>query len=78
MEFLPLETSLKNKLKTVIDDFKARALIQKKVFLEKEGKDHLWRGQFSQARPLLEELKDIDPDNEEVHQDLYRSYRNQD
>ncbi|MCJ7833311.1 MAG: tetratricopeptide repeat protein, partial [Deltaproteobacteria bacterium] len=42
MEFLPLETSLKNKLKTVIDDFKARALIQKKVFLEKEGKDHLW------------------------------------
>ena len=77
-EFLPLEPNLKNKLQTLIDDFKARALIQKKVFLEKEGKDYLWRRQFSQARPLLEELKDIDPDNEDVEQDLYKSYRSQD
>ena len=30
-----------------------------------------------QARPLLEELKDIDPDNDEVDQDLSRSYQNQ-
>ena len=78
MEFLPLEPDLKNKLRTIVDDFKVRALIQKKVFLEKEGKDHLWRGQFPQARPLLEELKDIDPDNEEVHPDLVRSYQYRD
>ncbi|MGA3083907.1 MAG: tetratricopeptide repeat protein [Thermodesulfobacteriota bacterium] len=78
MEYLPLEPNLKNKLQTVLDDFKARALIQKKVFLEKEAKDYLWRGQFSPARPLLEELKDIDPDNEDVQQDLNRSYRSQD
>jgi tetratricopeptide (TPR) repeat protein len=78
LEFLPLEPNLKNKLRTIVDDFKVRALIQKKVFLEKEGKDRLWRGQFSQARPLMEELKDTDPDNEEVGPDLYKSYRNQD
>ncbi len=76
MEFLPLEPNLKDRLKTIVDDFKAKALIQKKVFLEKEGKDYLWRNQFLQARPLLEELKDIDPDNEEVHPDIDRAYRN--
>jgi tetratricopeptide (TPR) repeat protein len=75
VEFLPLEPEMQNKLKILIDDFKARALIQKKVFLEKEGKNFVWKGQFILARPLLEELKDIDPDNEEVPPDLYRSYR---
>jgi tetratricopeptide (TPR) repeat protein len=78
VEFLPLEPDLKNKLKTIIEDFKVRALIQKKVFLEREGKDYLWRSQFIMARPLLEELKNIDPDNEEVIPDLARSYQNQD
>jgi tetratricopeptide (TPR) repeat protein len=77
-DFLPLEPGLKNKLKTLIEDFKVKALIQKKVFLEKEGKDYLWRSQHIMARPLLEELKDIDPDNEEVLPDLERSYRNLD
>jgi tetratricopeptide (TPR) repeat protein len=78
MGLLHLEPNLKKNLEIVLDEFKAKALIQKKVFLEKEGKDHLWRLQFLQATPLLEELKDIDPDNEEVQQDLYRSYRSQD
>lgn len=77
MEILPLEPDLKNGLKTIVDDFKTRALIQKKVFLEKEEKDYLWRNQFVQARPLLEELKRIDPDNEEVYPDIDRAYGNQ-
>lgn len=77
VDLLSLEPSLHDKLKTLIEGFKARALIQQKVFLEKEGKDHLWRSQFSQSRPFLEELKKIDPDNEEVNQDLDRSYRSQ-
>ncbi len=75
VEFLPLAPDMKNKLKIILDDFKARAMIQKKVFLEKEGKDLLWRNQFIQARPFFEELKDIDPDNEELPLDLYRAYR---
>jgi tetratricopeptide (TPR) repeat protein len=78
VEFLTLEPDLKNKLKTIIEDFKVRALIQKKVFLEKEGKDYLWRSQFIMARSLLEELKNIDPDNEDVLSDLNRSYLDQD
>ena len=75
INFLSLEPNLKNKLETLIDSVKSGALIQKKVFLEREGKDHLWRRQFSQARPFLEELKEIDPDNEEVEQDIATSYR---
>ncbi|MBA4392416.1 MAG: hypothetical protein C0407_02570, partial [Desulfobacca sp.] len=70
-----LEPKLKEKLLTIIEGFKAKALIQKKVYLEKEGKDHLWRNQGVQARPFLEELKRIDPDHEEVYQDLDKSYR---
>lgn len=70
-----LESKLKEKLKTIIEGLKTKALIQKKVYLEKEGKDYLWRNQFMQARSFLEELKAIDPDNEEVHQDSDRSYR---
>jgi tetratricopeptide (TPR) repeat protein len=75
LDSFPLESKLKEKLKTIIQGLKAEALIQKKVYLEKEGKDHLWRNQLIQARPFLEELKTIDPDNEEVYQDYDRSYR---
>lgn len=77
IEFFPLEADQKNKLQRLMDDFKARALIQKKVYLEKEEKDRLWRGQFSLARPYLEALKELDPDNEEVPQDISRSYRSE-
>ncbi|MBI4765521.1 MAG: tetratricopeptide repeat protein [Deltaproteobacteria bacterium] len=77
IEFLSLEPILKKKLESLLDDFKVRALIQKKVFLEKEEKDYLWRGLFFQARPLLEELKEIDSDNEEVPPDIDRAYRSQ-
>jgi tetratricopeptide (TPR) repeat protein len=73
IEFLSLDPILKNRLRSLLDDYKARALIQKKVFLEKEGKDYLWRGLLFQARPLLEELKEIDPDNEEVFPDVKKS-----
>jgi len=75
IENLPFEPNQKNKLKTIIEELKVRALIQKKVYLEKEGKDLLWRRQYAQARSFLEELREIDPDNEELHQDLDRSYR---
>lgn len=78
IDLLYLEANQKDKLKTLIEEFKAKALIQQKVFLEKEGKDRLWRSQFSQSKPFLEELKTIDPDNEEVNQDLEKSYRSQD
>jgi tetratricopeptide (TPR) repeat protein len=78
IESFSLESKLKDKLKTIIEGLKAEALIQKKVYLEKEGKDHLWRNQSVQARPFLEELKAIDPDNEEVYQDYSRSFRIQD
>jgi len=73
-----LEPGLKEKISVLLQDLEDKAAVQRKVFLEKEGKDHLWRSQFLQARPLLEELKDVDPDNEEVDQDIYRSYRSQD
>lgn len=75
IEIFTLEKDQKDKIKTLIEGFKARALIQKKVYLEKEGKDRLWRTQLTQARPFLEELKTIDPDNAEVKEDLDRSYR---
>lgn len=75
MDFLPLASQQQDKLRTLIERFKAKALIQQKVYLEKEGKDRLWRSQFSQSRPFLDELKMLDPDNEEVNQDLDRSYR---
>ena len=78
IDFLPLASQQQEKLKALIERFKAKALIQQKVYLEKEGKDRLWRSQFSQSRPFLEELKILDPDNEEVNQDLDRSYRFQD
>jgi tetratricopeptide (TPR) repeat protein len=77
IDFLPLTSQQQEKLKALIERFKAKALIQQKVYLEKEGKDRLWRSQFSQSRPFLEELKILDPDNEEVNQDLDRSYRDQ-
>ncbi|MEW6184336.1 MAG: tetratricopeptide repeat protein [Thermodesulfobacteriota bacterium] len=71
------DREISSKLLPLLEDLEAHYMIQKKVFLEKEGKDHLWRRQFSQARPLFEELKVIDPDNEDVEQDIYQSYRNQ-
>jgi tetratricopeptide (TPR) repeat protein len=71
----PLTSILNEKFNAVIQGLKAEALIQKKVFLEKEGKDYLWRGRGEQARIFLEELKRIDSDHEEVHQDLGKSYR---
>jgi tetratricopeptide (TPR) repeat protein len=77
MDRLPLESTQKNKLSALIDEFKARALIQQKVYLEKEGKDRLWRSQFALSRPFFEQLKMIDPDNPEVDQDLDRSCRSQ-
>lgn len=75
MNGLPLTPVQKDKLDTLIEGFKTKALIQKKVYLEKEGKDRLWRNQFTQARPFLEALKGLDPDNEDVYQDISRSYR---
>jgi hypothetical protein len=40
-----------------------------------EGKDRLHRGQYLPARVILENLKLIDPGNEDVDSDLERSYR---
>ncbi len=40
-----------------------------------EGKDLIWRGQLLPARPVLEELQALDPENEDVREDLERSYR---
>jgi hypothetical protein len=40
-----------------------------------EGKDRLHRGQYLPARNILETLKLIDPENQEVDSDLERSYR---
>jgi tetratricopeptide (TPR) repeat protein len=77
VEFLSWQPELKNKLNNLIEDFKAKALIQKKVYLEKEGKFYLWRSQSIMARPFLEQLKEIDPENEEVLLDMERSFRNQ-
>jgi tetratricopeptide (TPR) repeat protein len=71
---IPLDEVQKNRLEAIIKEFSARALIQKKVYLEKMGKDLLWRNQLLQARPFLDALKAIDPDNEEVPQDISRSY----
>lgn len=77
LPYLTLDPMVREKISALLQDLEEKVAVQRKVFLEKEGKDHLWRSQFLQARPLLEELKDIDPDNEEVEEDLYRSYRNQ-
>jgi len=73
----PLEPKLNEKFRLTIERLKPMALIQKKVFLEKEGKDYLWRNEGRQARPLLLELKRIDPDNEEIQYDLGRSFLTQ-
>jgi tetratricopeptide (TPR) repeat protein len=74
---IPLDPETKRNLLILLEDLEAQYIIQRKVFLEKEGKDYLWRKQFSQARPLFEELKVMDPDNEDLEQDIYQSYRNQ-
>ncbi len=62
-------------IREFIEILKVLALIQKKTYLEMEGKDLLWKGLFFQARVPLEELKDLDPDHEEAEQDLVKSYR---
>jgi tetratricopeptide (TPR) repeat protein len=71
----PLEPKLQEKIKAIIEELMAEDLIQKKVFLEKEGKDNLWRNKMVQARSYLEELRRIDPDNEDVNNDLNKSFR---
>jgi len=75
LETASLDSGLQTRIRDFVDGLQARALIQKKVFLEMEGKDRLHRGQYLPARELLETLKLIDPENEEVNSDLERSYR---
>jgi tetratricopeptide (TPR) repeat protein len=70
-----LEPATRRRLGALLQDLEAKALIQKKVHLEMEGKDLIWRGQLLTARPLLEELRALDPENEDVREDLERSYR---
>jgi tetratricopeptide (TPR) repeat protein len=70
-----LDSGLQTRIRDFVDGLQAMALIQKKVFLEMEGKDRLHRGHYLPARELLETLKLIDPENEEVDSDLERSYR---
>lgn len=70
-----LDSGLHSRIRGFVEDLQARALIQKKVFLEMEGKDRLHRGQYLPARDILEALKLIDPENQEVDSDLERSYR---
>ncbi|HSO72276.1 MAG TPA: hypothetical protein VLR91_06470, partial [Thermodesulfobacteriota bacterium] len=70
-----LTPGLQAPIRDFVEDLRARALIQKKVFLEMVGKDQLHRGQYLSARSILETLKSIDPENEAVNGDLERSYR---
>jgi hypothetical protein len=70
-----LEPGLRISIGDFVEGLQAKALIQKKVYLEMEVKDRLHRGQYLPAREFLEALKIIDPENEEVHGDLDRSYR---
>jgi tetratricopeptide (TPR) repeat protein len=64
-------------LAPLVRELKTAALIQKKIYLEKEAKDRLWKNMYFQSRPFLETLKALDSDNEEVDADLMRSYRGQ-
>ena len=75
LETASLDSGLQTRIRDFVDGLQARASIQKKVFLEMEGKDRLHRGQYLPARELLETLKLIDPENEEVDSELDRSYR---
>jgi tetratricopeptide (TPR) repeat protein len=75
LEGASLDSGLRTLIRDFVEDLQARALIQKKVFLEMEGKDRLHRGQYLPARDILETLKLIDPENQEVDNDLERSYR---
>ncbi|RPH88139.1 MAG: tetratricopeptide repeat protein [Desulfobacteraceae bacterium] len=75
LETASLDSGLQTQIHDFLEDLRARALIQKKVFMEMEGKDLLHRGQYKAARDMLVHLKRIDPENEEVEQDLERSYR---
>jgi tetratricopeptide (TPR) repeat protein len=71
----PLEPASRERLEQLLGELEAKALIQKKVYLEREGKDLIWRGQFMAARIALEALQTLDPDNEDVKMDLERSHR---
>ena len=71
----PLDPETRGRLKGLVADLEAKALIQKKVFLEMEGKDLIWRGQLLSARAVLGELQRLDPENEDVQYDLERSHR---
>ena len=75
LETAGLDSGLQSRIRDFVESLQARALIQKKVFLEMEGKDRLHRGQYLPARNILETLKLIDPENQEVDSDLERSYR---
>jgi len=75
LETANLDSGLQSRIRDFVESLQARALIQKKVFLEMEGKDRLHRGQYLPARNILETLKLIDPENQEVDSDLERSYR---
>jgi hypothetical protein len=75
LETAGLDSALQTQIRDFLEDLRARALIQKKVFMEMEGKDRLHRGQYQAARDMLVLLKRIDPENEEVERDLERSYR---
>jgi tetratricopeptide (TPR) repeat protein len=75
LETAGLDSALQTQIHDFVEGLQAWALIQKKVYLEMEGKDRLHRGQYLPARDFLEILKSIDPENEEVDSDLERSYR---
>jgi tetratricopeptide (TPR) repeat protein len=75
IDSLSLSDIQKQRLSALIKEYSAPAIIQKKVYLEKEGKDRLWRNQFMEARPFLNALKKIDPDNEDLAQDISKSYQ---
>jgi tetratricopeptide (TPR) repeat protein len=74
LETASLDSGLQTRIRDFVVGLQARALIQKKVFLEMEGKDRLHRGQYLPARDILLDLKFLDPENEEVDSDLERSY----
>ena len=74
LETVNWDSGLQTRIRDFVDGLQAKALIQKKVYLEMEGKDRLHRGQFPPARDILEALKLIDPENEEVDGDLGLSY----
>jgi tetratricopeptide (TPR) repeat protein len=72
---VPLDPETRVRLGKLLQDLEAQALIQKKVYLEMEGKDMIWRGQLMPARAVLEKLQALDPENEDVNADLERSHR---